>query len=449
MDENLNIVSNIVKNLQDRIKTLEEENLNLKLNLKKENVKFNILKNIIEASTPINISQMFKDDDKELVINNYEGGNLSIIVQDFFENKKYEINENNKNRKTKVFRSVRHKQLMDEPEDEKKSNDIEIFQEQIKIEPILKNIDELFKEINSSKTYKRTLTNLKKSRSLLLCNYTLNEYTKLLYVHNQTLSNIFQKRGHDQRKIGDNIFSSLSSIDTRILYYPKYHETYLEADDMENFQKSLILSMNYQKHYTPFNIGVVYESFYNYGSVLFPIKNILKRIFVNPYGYHSLVFLDLKKDEKDPYTFYTLDNEVDNVRKWKMECRLYDITKSITINFTNYLIGIFRKIYKDVFHDNIYRPGFKKSSPIFSRDCEQLIDNLKFISDYKNFVKEFQTCIIQNCVIKPTKHDRFNFTSDDKVIKNSFKNEKNEDWNVICKRLFDEIKKEDLDTFNL
>jgi hypothetical protein len=82
----------------------------------------------------------------------------------------------------------------------------------------------------------------------------------------------------------------------------------------------------------------------------------------------DLLMFDPDKDK--------LEKIKEDKRCWKMECRLEDFSTDFADNVLPYCISLFRKIYKDVFEDNIYRPDYMTKSQILEFDCEQLVQNI-------------------------------------------------------------------------
>ncbi len=70
-----------------------------------------------------------------------------------------------------------------------------------------------------------------------------------------------------------------------------------------------------------------------------------------------------------------------------MDCRLEDLTNSISNNMIPYMIDNFRKMYKDVFGDNDYRVDYKKRCQLTDCDCEQLVKNIFTLADPKSASK--------------------------------------------------------------
>ena len=128
-----------------------------------------------------------------------------------------------------------------------------------------------------------------------------------------------------------------------------------------------------------------------------------------------------------------------------MECRLEDFTLDFIDNVLPYCINLFRKIYKDVFADNIYRTDYMFKSQITEFDCEQLIQNIIFLAKPNLLFKTFQQIIIDNCTFTSTETDKFNLYGDDKLQQKRLSSFQNSDQDIskIFERLFDGITPED------
>jgi hypothetical protein len=154
-----------------------------------------------------------------------------------------------------------------------------------------------------------------------------------------------------------------------------------------------------------------------------------------------------KSTQDDPYSFYILESiNPAGKRFWKLECRLDEFSKSLSQNIKTFSIDLFRKIYFDIFHDNIYRSNYTQTTPITNEDSAQLLQNIIFVSKQKTFCNSIRELVVEKCTIKPTELDKFNLTSDDKSIKRSFSQE-NDDPKEIehsIKRLFDNINSDDI-----
>jgi len=184
--------------------------------------------------------------------------------------------------------------------------------------------------------------------------------------------------------------------------------------------------------------------FFNYGSVLIPLRSAIDCYLFNIYGFNNVVYVPLKQStEQDPYSFYILEGVSETKRYWKMDCRLFELSEFISNNLKLFLISIFRKIYQDIFSDNEYREDFCKKTEITSKDFEQLLQNILLLSNLRNFCSLLKELVIEKATYRPTENDRFNIYGDDTIMKKKFnKNKENNDYAEVIKSLFDNMTSE-------
>jgi hypothetical protein len=284
---------------------------------------------------------------------------------------------------------------------------------------------------------------MKDYRHKLLGKLDLNDYIKLVKSHVSRLETIFTKKKYDQKKIVSTIILSLSSLDQRLLSYGQYYNSELEPDDIQRMKVCLKVNMEYPKRYVPFVPIELCPKIYNYSLCICTIRETMKRILVNPFGFPNLVYLQLEKSTpEDPYSFYSLEKiDAEGKRYWKMECRLEEFSRFISEQIRNYCITLFRKIYYDIFSDNIYREDYMQKAPAAQQDCEQLLVNILGLSKAKSFCNVLRSLVAKYSTIQPSKIDKFNFMRDDPISKRSFAQEEDENKELtgIVQRLFDEI----------
>ena len=83
-----------------------------------------------------------------------------------------------------------------------------------------------------------------------------------------------------------------------------------------------------------------------------------------------------------------------------MDCRLDSFAGIFIKNVSDYIIQIFRSIYVDIFHDNIYRADFAKKAIIFENDCEELFQNMCLLSNYVKTSNLLRKVIKTHCLYK-------------------------------------------------
>ena len=451
------------------LQTQNETITRLKGVIQYEKMKNSIYTNIITSLTDVKLDDIIEENEDGVHIYKHDTVNIPIIVNDFFKGnikketettKHYSINLKKKRLKP-VYRSTKQAENTTEnPEqqeekikrvEEKRENIIRENNLDVPYKDTINQIEKCIEDIKNSRTYKKGLSCLKELRSKLLGKLTLDNYIDLTKLHINSLEQVFTKKGYDSKKILQYISQSLSPLEQRLLHYDKYYQTQIEADEIQKFNLSLEINMNHSKRYIPFSHTDVFQNFFNYSMAICSLKENLKRVLVNPYGFSNIIYLNTEKScNEDKYSFYILE-KVDNDGKkfWKMEVRLDEFSKTLSQHLLNYLIKLFRKIYYDVFNDNIYRKEYKEKSIITSEDCEQILANIVILSKSKTFCNLLRDMISEYCTIKPTKSDKFNLTADDKISKRNFLQEKDSKETIqnSLKRLFDNINQDDLDHF--
>lgn len=439
--------------LLETVKEKEKTILELRGLLQLENFKNYLFSKLILNHTEIKIPEILDFKEDGLHINNFEGGKIPIFVHDFFgESKQYNIKPK-KEKKSNNFKSVKKSELASE---DPALQEEKIRQEEEKIKELasennfnisknetLDNIEKLFEKISKARIggIEKISESIKETTNKLLGVFNLEEYTKIIKSNIGRQTDILVKKKYDTKKIQEIIMKSLSPLDSRLVFYKKYYDTQLSIDDVQRLKKAMEYNTEHPKRYIPFSVSDICREICNYCLCVSAVKPICKRVFINSYGFPNLVYLHREKsDEKDPYSFYVLEKVSDGKRFWKMECRLDELSRTLGEQIRNYCIGMFRKIYFDVFSDNVYRENYTEKSCATKTDCEQLIDNIIFLSRGKYFCNYLRKIISKYNVIKPGSLDKFNIMSDDILIKKNFINDiDNKDEHLILKRLFDDI----------
>ena len=267
---------------------------------------------------------------------------------------------------------------------------------------------------------------------------------KILSTKQSLLSHVnccFEKKEKEfnERKINSNILKSLNSVDTRIILWQSYYTIALEYDHIQNLSSCLDFSVSFPEEYEKFDYDSFFKKFHNYGSVIFSIRDLIKKYLFNSYGSFNFIYLHLiKSSDEDPFSFYRLHDIREDGRKWVMDCRAETLTNNFISDLKPYLIMMFRKIYYDIFHDNNYRPNFSGEAVIAETDCEQLIKNILVLSNPIECCNLFRTLIKENATHKQTKEDAWSMYADDDFQKKKFKKNVKPDILDIIRPLFED-----------
>lgn len=477
------------KKLEEDVKKRDILILNLQLQLKSELLKNKIYTDII-SKTDINLENVIKETQDKLVIHNYKNGNIPLTVfnsmSDFTEMERYTINPPKparKKKKPKIVKTHKDSDLILEDNDEKDEKDekehtfktykdivqlsekeleaklqkdtIKVSTELNKIvydnfdishKEITESIESYFNQIETTSKYTVNLMSIKNTRKRLLGKISLNDYIELLNSHNQRLFDIFKSRNYNTRKIKKNIGISLTPLDMRFIFFEDYANTTLEIDEIERFGLALRVLLQNKKSFVPYDNKKFINDIMNYGLALFELRDCIKRCLVNEYGFHNIIYINLKKSTiKDPYSFYSLLSFSGQKRNWKMESRMEDITNDFIDSTLNYCIDLFRKLYYTVFNDNVFRNDYMTKSQVTEFDCEQLLQTIILLAQPMKVAEIFKEILIENCSFTPTELDSFNLRADDKMQQKRLAKTKDSDEDIIkvIKRLFDEIQNDD------
>jgi hypothetical protein len=455
--------------------------MNLQLQLQFEQMKNKIYMNIIQTQTDINVENIIQESNTDVHIFNFDKGNIPIVVHNFIKPKPkikikikrknivdqantpvetFFLSENEEEEKTKkkTYRTVKEYIKISEKElDTKLQEDVVRVDKEIdKIvynnfdvshKEISESLEKLFDTIVKTRVYTVSLSSMMKLRKKLLGKLTLEEYKNLILDHIQRLNTIFVQRSFSHKKIVSIISSSLTPLDMRLSYYEGYTNVNIEVDEVNKFGLVLGVLIKHQKKFVCYDKKEFFDNIKNYGLSLFELRECVERCLINRYGFQNIIYLSRPKSSvKDPYSFYTLEKIKEDKRCWKMECRLEDFSTDFADNVLPYCISLFRKIYKDVFEDNIYRPDYMTKSQILEFDCEQLVQNIILLAQPISLYKMFHELIISKSTFTPTESDKFNLYGDDKLQQKRFEsntNDSDEDTCQIIKRLFDGISHDD------
>jgi len=394
-------------------------------------------------------------------INETINENINQTIKEMTENKQNDEqntiqNGENSEEPKKMFKSIKgfvknseedvHANIGKKIEEAEKKYE-KIILEKGNADTIVQKINQQFEKLKTSKMYQSILIEIKKERTKLLGLISIVEYIKILENHYGILKSFFESKNYNPKKIQDMILKSMSTIDLRLGHFKGYTTTTLEPDDMETFSSSLNLFINHQKEFIPCDNNAIYSNIKNYSIVMFELKDCIKRCVINTYGCNNIVYLNYTKStQEDPYTFYIL-KKVDKARLWVMDCRLEGFTLCLISNLLPYCKDLFRKIYKDVFEDNIYRDNYTNKLNETKDECEQLLHNIITLSKPMEMCKIVQKIVMKECEIIPSEIDKFDFYGDDKIQQKKFQkhfseNVKENPIDVILS-LFDTITEEE------
>jgi hypothetical protein len=458
-------LNNTITKLNKTITKLK--NTNGKLKASKEILEFKIsfYLDFLRNNTNFKISDIIKEKEDGIHLYNHGGGNIPVFLHNYVndnqELKEYSIKVKKcEQEKKEVFRTIieKEKLIIENPKKEEehikkveeKINEIFVENFDVSKKDIICNIEKIVDDIKNCRATKKSyFSSIKENRCKLLGKINLQDYTTTIKTDINKLNTILTEKKIMEKKIISNITNSLSPLEQRLIFYDKYYDTTLEVEEIQRLKLALQINMSYDKRYVPFLYSYLTDKIYNYGVAIFSIKEILEIVLVNPFKFSNIIYLNVGKDtdKEDPYTFYILESiKEDGKRNWKMNNRLTDFSRQLSDIIKTYCVDLFKKMYFNVFSDNIYREEYKEKAVIFQQDCEQLLQNLIFISNQKSFTNFIRDLICKNHCIESSILDKFDFKSDDTTARRTFHKEKDEEQDIVeCfKLLFDSINEDEI-----
>ena len=338
--------------------------------------------------------------------------------------------------------------IQEEPTEQDKITKISLVDS--KIQHILEGFEELkeveksfqdtFIALKQSRIYTKILSDLSRKRMSIFGRMSLASYQNLLFEQIKMMEGIFREKNYTEKKSSTIISKGLTPLESRLISYGSYVQTHIEIDEIQKLEISLELEKYSPKEYVQYDSVAFVNYFRNYGLVLFSMKKNLERYLFNRYDFWNVVYLQLPKNTKDdPYSFYILERVTKEKRYWKMDCRLEDLSSNLISSILPFMIGMFRKLYKDVFGDNDFRNDFSSKCQITECDCEQLLQNIILISQPKEFYNLVREMVVSKATYIPTENDKFNLYGDDSLQRKRFHDKEDVDLVDIIKQLFDDI----------
>lgn len=441
-----------------KITELEKEILILK-------TKLYVYMGLLEKNTQIKTEQIFSIDNGKLVL---DSTNLPIVLKNSavdddviveFE----EIKEPNKNilpdqtikkKKGKIFRPLKQNTIkpVENIENAKPETIIQKFdrekQEYINSFKNLEDVQELIEkciiQVKTGRNYNNHMSDMSKLRFSTFGKYSLPEYQKILEDHFNMIKEICYEKNYNDKKLETVFKKGLTNLEYRLMGLFKYYTLFISPEDINMLEKNIIYHTYYPKEFIKFDYETFYTNFYNYGSVLLPIKKLLEIFLINPYGFNNIVYIQIKTStDDDPFSYYMLDdNTKTGKRKWSMISRLEDFATQINISLLPYFISVFRKLYKDIFGDNDYRENFINTNQVTECDCEQLFQNILFIAR-PNYLRKYLCKLIkEKATYYVNDDDTVNLYGNDPIQKKRLKKKDETDLADVVKQIFDSINSE-------
>ena len=344
------------------------------------------------------------------------------------------------------------KQFEDNPELTRQDRSLLIDQIDRKNKETLKQLDkdkastisnacqEFINQLPTSRVYTKILKKLRVERSKLLGTLRLDEYRQVVKTHTEQLYKIFHSKQQSDKKIRSNVLNSLTPIEARLMRYPGYTDTHLDAKCRERLETVVRHGRICAKEFEIYALQQLSDKLTTYSVAVFPIEKLIKWALINPYCFWNVVYLAWpKSNTEDPYSFYVLRKIKKGKRYWNMNCRLEDFTTDLIACIQPYLVQTFRELYYAVFSDNGYRPNCMELSPFVAEDCEQLARNIILLSQPRKLCGKLRKLLTSECTYKHTCKDNFSLLGDDPLQRKRFQKKEKIEMVSTVTQLFDQI----------
>ena len=269
-----------------------------------------------------------------------------------------------------------------------------------------KYFENQYSQIATTKKYNQMLREIKKQRRTRFKSGNLVAYKTLLRTNLEQLYNALVHKKLPEKKIKKIIRSHFTSFDLRLLRY----EGYINLEPDGSILRELDLVLTYKDRSKCFSFDLI-NLILNYSCCVLPIKTLIKILIVQK----EPIYAYMGKRKQDPYQFYYLERIDKGTYYWNMDCRTIDFCNEFYEKVSTHLIFVFRKNYKEIYCDNIYRHNFLEEMLGLTSECKQILQNLKHISHNKNLIKLVQNIVLENNTIKIRQKDNLNLTLDDPI----------------------------------
>ena len=211
---------------------------------------------------------------------------------------------------------------------------------------------EIFETMRTSRTHKKILGEYIKLKMATLSQIDIHSYIEILMEHYTIIGEICVFKSYAKKRKEEIMSQAFCPLDMRLLLshgklpdiVMNVGQTFINPDDVDHLKQSLRTTIYYGS-----NKESLVENFLNYGTAVITMKQNIALYLVKQ---KHLVYLVGDDDNNDPFRYYFLCKETKNKKYWEMDCRLDEFISVFIKNVSTYLIGIFRALYHDVFHDN-------------------------------------------------------------------------------------------------
>lgn len=312
---------------------------------------------------------------------------------------------------------------------------------------ITADIDKLFEELITSRSYTNIISSVKNKRTFHLAAMDMKEYTAQLKFDVERIKNIFTQKEFEPKKISTIISKVLTPLDYRLLFYEGFEKLHIEPDHIDKLRVTLYNCAPKRTELKCFDDAHFILYFMSYNSIFFDIKTMIET-YINrkiPSRLKNIIYIDSPSDDPLGFAYYLLTriegSGSNYVKYWTLDRRLETLTRDLSQNLKQYLVQMFRKIYKSCYGHNKFVDDFKTKCAALEVDGVLLLTNLFLVVDEVRINKTLREIVRKNALHCATTNDKFDKISDDKGQFADFKAIKLTDADkvILVSSLFDDI----------
>jgi len=279
---------------------------------------------------------------------------------------------------------------------------------------IKNEIDKAFQELSTSRSYTNIIASIKNNRMFHLAVMNLKEYTAQLSVDIARIRSIFTEKEFECKKINGIISKMLTPLDYRLVFYEGFEKLHIELDQIDKLRTTLQNCVNYPTVITCFDDTHFINYFLSYNSIFFDLKFMIEIYIDNPYKFKNIIYIDSPSEDELGFSYYLLNKIDGSTKYWTLDRRLEALTRDLSQNLKQYLVHMFKKIYKSCYGHNKLVDTFKTKYPVLEIDSVLLLNNLFLVFDELRLNKMLREILKTKSLHLATTNDKFDKITDDK-----------------------------------
>ena len=278
---------------------------------------------------------------------------------------------------------------------------------------ILRKKKDVFDFIEKNTNVVNKIKLLKKYNKNLYINLrNLKKYKDIILEDYKKIERILKNKKTDEEKI-KSYFEKyfLNTIDYRLLLLKDFNRVNIDVHDIHEY--TVVLGFE-NTEWSPF----CYESFLDcllgYNFALRDIDGMIRASICEKYP--GIIYR--RHNDRDLY--YILDKIECGKRYWKQDTNLYDLSCKLSNSLFSDMITNFRKIYFEIFGDNMFRKNFLERSNLLvyiTGEMRQMLDNILTITQNEIVLSKILMEIVKEKNYIEDNNDIFDYMREDNDVK--------------------------------